>query len=142
MPPDITEEKTKNADYEGQLNAIKSIQGIVEFSMDGKIIDANPIFLKAVGYDFNEIKGKHHNMFVDPVESKSLEYQQFWSNLADGVPQSGRYKRIVKNGREIWVQALYAPILDLSGKPYKVVRFASYVTEQVLAEKNLENAVG
>jgi len=138
---DITEQKRKNADYEDQIAAFKGVQGIVEFSMDGNIVDANSIYLEAVGYELKEVLGKHHSTFVDPAEVNTPEYKAFWENLNAGKSQTGRFKRLINHGKEIWIQALYAPVLDAKGKPYKVVRFANYVTEQVLAEQALESAV-
>ncbi len=138
---DITADKLKNNEMAVELAAINSIQGIVEFDMDGKILNGNPIFLKAVDYTLEQIQGKHHSMFVDPAEHQSPAYREFWDKLKTGQAQSGRFKRIINGGKEIWVQALYAPIHNPEGVPYKVIRFASYVTDQVEAERNLMMAV-
>ena len=136
----VTEQKLRNANYEGQLNAISKSQATIEFNLDGTIITANENFLGAVGYSLDEIKGKHHQMFVDPAYRNSSEYREFWASLARGEYQAAEYKRFGKGGREIWIQASYNPILDLNGKPFKVVKYATDVTQQVLTR--LENERG
>ena len=136
---DVTEQKLKNANYAGQLDAIGKSQAIIEFNLDGTVITANDNFLAALGYSLDEIKGKHHSMFVDPGERDGQDYRDFWARLNAGVFQSAEYKRIGKGGREIWIQASYNPILDLNGKPYKVVKFATDVTAQVLDRMRSEH---
>ncbi len=138
---DITEQKLKSADFEGQLSAIGKAQAVIEFSLDGKIITANDNFLNTLGYNLNEIKGQHHSMFVDPEYRASGEYRLFWDKLGRGEYDSGQYKRIGKGGKEIWIQASYNPILDMDGKPFKVVKYATDVTEQVKAARVLQQAV-
>jgi methyl-accepting chemotaxis protein len=130
---DVTEQKLKAADSSGQLEAIGKSQAVIEFGMDGVILDANENFLKTLGYPLSEIKGKHHGMFVSPSERDSAEYREFWAKLNRSEFQSGEYKRVGKGGREIWIQASYNPILDLNGKPFKVVKYASETTAQVIA---------
>lgn len=132
---DITEEKLKNADYQGQLSAIGKSQAVIEFAMDGTILSANENFLTALGYSLDEIKGKHHRMFVHSTERDRPEYQEFWSRLRRGEYVSGEFKRIAKEGRDVWIQASYNPILDLHGNPYKVVKYAVVTTAMVLARK-------
>ena len=99
--------------------------------MDGTIITANDNFTATVGYSLNEIKGQHHRMFVEPEYANSIEYKSFWERLNRGEYESSEYKRVGKGGKEIWIQASYNPILDLNGKPFKVVKFASDITKQV-----------
>lgn len=130
---DVTKQKLLNADYAGQIEAIGKSQAVVQFNMDGTVITANGNFLNTMGYRIDEIQGKHHSMFVDPVYGKSTEYRQFWEKLRRGEFESGEYKRIGKNGKEVWIQASYNPILDMSGKPFKVVKYATEVTSQKLA---------
>ena len=125
---DITAEKTRNADFEGQLDAISKSQAVIEFNLDGTIITANENFLGAVGYSLSEIQGQHHRMFVESAEASSAEYEQFWTSLREGNFDSRVYKRITKSGSEIWIQASYNPIMDVSGKPFKVVKYATDVT--------------
>ncbi|MFG1398295.1 methyl-accepting chemotaxis protein [Roseixanthobacter pseudopolyaromaticivorans] len=128
---DITAETMKNADYRGQIAAISKSQAIIEFELDGKIITANPNFLGALGYQLDEIVGKHHSIFVDPADRAKPEYRAFWEKLARGEFQTAEYKRIGKGGKVVWIQASYNPILDASGRPFKVVKFATDVTPQV-----------
>ena len=135
---DVTEEKLKNADLAGQIAAIGKSQAVIEFKMDGTIISANANFLQAVGYSLGEIVGKHHRMFVDPSENNTDAYQEFWASLNRGEYQAAEYKRIGKGGREIWIQASYNPILDLNGKPFKVVKYATDTTTQVLVRMGNE----
>lgn len=127
---DITEQKLKAADYSGQIAAIGKSQAVIEFDTDGTIQWANENFLAATGYTLEEIQGQHHKLFVDPDEARTPEYQEFWSNLAQGKFDSGEYRRLGKSGKEIWIQATYNPILDMNGKPFKVVKYATDITEQ------------
>ncbi len=128
---DITDQKKRNADNEGQVAAINRSQAVIHFELDGTIIDANENFLGAVGYSLKEIKGQHHRMFVDPEYGASSDYRQFWEDLAAGKFKADEFKRLAKGGREIWIQATYNPILDAAGRPFKVVKFATDITEQV-----------
>jgi len=128
---DITAQKMREADNVGQLAAINKSQAVIEFKTDGTILTANANFLGAVGYALDEIKGKHHRIFVDPQEAATPEYAAFWDALARGEFQAAQYKRIGKGGREIWIEASYNPILDPSGRVYKVVKYATDITQQV-----------
>ena len=110
--------------------------------MDGTIITANENFLDAVGYSLDEIKGKHHSMFVPPAERDGDAYREFWASLNRGEFQSAEYKRIGKGGKEVWIQASYNPIRDLNGKPYKVVKYATDTTAQVIARMKSESVRG
>ena len=125
---DITEQKTVEADLQGQVDAIGRSQAVIQFDLNGTILDANDNFLNAMGYRLDEIKGKHHGMFVEPAHRDSAEYRQFWENLRAGEYQAAQYRRIGKGGKEVWIQASYNPILNASGKPYKVVKFAADLT--------------
>ena len=126
----ITEEKQNNANYQGQVEAINKSQAVIEFTLDGTIIDANDNFLNTVGYGLDEIKGKHHSMFVQSEYAQSAEYARFWRDLAEGNHSAGEYLRFGKGGKEVWIQATYNPILDLTGEPFKVVKYASDITSQ------------
>jgi methyl-accepting chemotaxis protein len=128
---DITAIKLRNADFEGQIKAISRSQAVITFELDGTIIDANDNFLSATGYGLDEIKGKHHGLFVDAATRDSADYRAFWASLARGEFQSGEYKRVGKGGREVWIQATYNPILDMNGQPFKVVKFATDITATV-----------
>lgn len=128
----ITEQKFKNIEFQGQLDAISKSQAVIEFELDGTIITANENFCNAMGYSLSEIQGQHHRMFAEEQLKNSPEYRQFWETLGRGEFQSGEYKRIGKNGKEVWIQATYNPIFDLSGKPFKVVKFATEITTEKL----------
>jgi methyl-accepting chemotaxis protein len=136
---DVTQEKLRNANFVGQIEAIGKSQAVIEFNLDGTIITANANFLSAMGYSLDEIRGKHHAMFVEPAYRDSAEYKEFWAALGRGEFQSAEYKRIAKGGREIYIQASYNPIFDMNGRPFKVVKFATDVTKQVIARKKSEH---
>lgn len=121
-----------------QLEAIKSSMAVIEFDLDGTIRSANENFLGAMGYHLDEIKGNHHRMFIDHDYSNSTEYRQFWDDLRKGLSQTSQFKRLAKGGREIWIQASYNPVKDLNGRVFKVVKYASDVTEQVMARAKSE----
>ncbi|MGY3442652.1 MULTISPECIES: methyl-accepting chemotaxis protein [unclassified Bradyrhizobium] len=139
---DVTQQKLKAADNDGQIDAIGKSQAVIEFNMDGSIRTANPNFLAAMGYSLAEIQGKHHSMFVEPAEASANGYREFWGALNRGEFQAAEYKRIAKGGREIWIQASYNPILDLNGKPYKVVKYATDITAQAIGRKKADSARG
>lgn len=119
--------------YAAELAGIRKALAVIEFSMDGIIQDANDNFLNALGYTLSEVKGRHHSMFVAEDYKASAEYRDFWARLNRGEFQSAEYKRIGKGGREVWIQASYTPIVDVSGKPFKVVKYALDVTKQKMA---------
>ena len=104
------------ADLLGQIAAINRSQAVIEFSSDGKIITANENFLHTVGYSLDEIKGRHHSIFVDPSYRESAEYRAFWDKLGRGEFDSGQYRRFAKGQKEIWIQESYNPVFDKSGK--------------------------
>lgn len=131
---DLTQEALRNTDYAGQIEAINRSQCVIEFEIDGTIISANDNFLSLMGYELGEIIGKHHRIFADPDFSASDAYQEFWASLARGEYQAAEFKRLGKNNREVWIQASYNPIFDQTGKPYKVVKFATDVTERKMTE--------
>jgi methyl-accepting chemotaxis protein len=135
---DITQQKLHSADSEGQLAAISKAQAVIEFTLDGKILNANDNFLKTLGYALEEVKGQHHSMFVDPAYRQSPEYRMFWEKLARGEYDAAQYKRIAKGGREVWIQASYNPISDMNGKPFKVVKYATDITQQKLQSADYE----
>ena len=119
------------SDLIGQLAAISKSQAVIEFQLDGTIIRANDNFLKAVGYSLREIEGRHHSLFVPKDLIKSEEYKRFWDQLRSGNYQSGEFQRIGKNGQDIWIQASYNPIIGPSGRPYKIVKYATDITKEV-----------
>ena len=138
---DITEQKMQTANFEGQLAAINKSMATIEFSLDGLVLTANDNFLNLLEYKLDEVKGKHHRIFVDPTYRESAEYREFWAKLGRGEYDAAQYKRITKSGKAVWIQASYNPIMDANGKPFKVVKFAIDVTEQVKATQALNLAV-
>ena len=141
LADDITNTKLDRLDAAGKLGAIDRSQAIIEFDMEGKILTANENFLKLTGYYLDEIKGRHHRMFVDSAEVASPEYQAFWERLARGEFESGEYKRLGKNNREVWIQAIYNPIFDPFSNPSKVVKFATDITATKLHAAEFEAKV-
>jgi len=139
---DITARKIKAMEDAGQIAAIGRAQAVIAFEMNGTIVTANENFLKALGYTLAEIQGKHHSMFVDSKERDSAAYREFWARLNRGENQAAEYKRIGKGGKEVWIQASYNPILDLNGKPFKVVKYATDTTAQVLVRMGNERVRG
>ncbi|CCD87036.1 putative methyl-accepting chemotaxis sensory transducer with Pas/Pac sensor [Bradyrhizobium sp. ORS 285] len=137
---DVTRQKMNAADSDGQLAAIRKSQAVIEFNLDGTIRTANDNFQNTMGYTLSEMRGQHHSMFVDPTERNSPEYLAFWETLRRGEYHSAEYKRIAKGGREVWLQASYNPILDLNGKPYKIVKYATDITAQAIGRKKADNA--
>ncbi|MAF97068.1 MAG: chemotaxis protein [Micavibrio sp.] len=136
---DITKQILKSAERESIVNAINRSQAVIEFTLDGTILDANDNFLSVMGYSLDEVKGKHHSMFADAAYAASQEYKDFWKKLAAGEFQAAQYKRYGKGGKEIWIEASYNPIFDAEGKPFKVVKFATDLTprkEESLALAN------
>ncbi|MGB9989794.1 methyl-accepting chemotaxis protein [Massilia sp. SM-13] len=131
---DVTAERQRNAEYQSLVAAIGKAQAVIEFDMGGHVLTANDNFLAVMGYELSDIKGEHHRVFCEDDYAASVDYRKFWQKLNRGEFDSGRYKRVGNNGKVIWIQATYNPILDLNGKPYKVVKFASDITEQVQLE--------
>lgn len=125
---DITKQKLASLSNEGKIQAISRSQAEIEFEVDGTIIDANQNFLDATGYTIDEVKGKHHRMFVHPEYGNSDRFKQFWTDLAAGEVKAAEYKRFAKDGSELWLQASYSPIFDTEGKPFKVVNYATDIT--------------
>jgi methyl-accepting chemotaxis protein len=120
----------KNAEVKGISDAISRGQAVIEFNLDGMVVTANENFLKTMGYRLEEIKGRHHRIFCAAASCTTGEYLDFWKKLSRGEFQTGTYSRVCKDGKEVWFQASYNPILDATGKPYKIVEFAQDVTEQ------------
>lgn len=121
----------KNADNQAILDAFSNSMATIQFTPDGKVIEANQNFLSAMQYRLEEIQGKHHQMFCPPAYVQSREYQQFWSTLANGTPFSSEVLRVDKTGKEIWLEASYCPVRDESGRVYKIVKIASDITQSV-----------
>jgi methyl-accepting chemotaxis protein len=135
---DISERKQFEAELAGRKTAVNKSMAIIEFDLDGSILTANDNFLRPMGYSLDEIKGRHHGMFVEDSYRHSADYQEFWARLRRGEHHSGEYRRLGKGGREVWIQGSYTPILGLDGRPMKVVKYATDVTAQVRLRKDLE----
>ena len=116
------------------LDAMSKSQAIIEFDLDGHVLTANSNFLATMGYELSEIVGKHHRMFVESSYAVTPEYEAFWVNLRSGEFDTGEYKRIRKDGKPVWIEASYNPVLDGSGRPVKVVKIASDVTARKLKD--------
>jgi len=138
---DVTQLRIKQVELEGKLNAIGRSQAVIEFNMMGNVLSANKNFLRVMGYTDEEILGQHHKMFCEPELIKTSEYRNFWADLADGQFKSGRFKRFGKHEAEVWIQATYNPILDLHGKPYKVIKYSVDISEQVQRERDISDKV-
>ena len=141
---DITAAKNQNAANASRIDAVERSMAVIEFSPDGTILRANPIFLSVMGYTEDEVVGKLHRMFVEKDEANSTSYKQFWQSLGQGNSKRGQFKRITKSGDPVWLESSYNPILDASGKLIKVVKFAYDITDQynqalaVMGEKSAQ----
>ncbi|MCC9621348.1 PAS domain-containing methyl-accepting chemotaxis protein [Thalassospira sp. MA62] len=127
---DVTSRRNERALLQSVFDAINTSQAVIEFDLNGYILDANANFLEVIGYSLDEIKGKHHSMFVPEDERDSAEYRTFWKNLNQGKFQAGEFGRVGKNGKEIWIEATYNPVLDAVGNPIKIIKFATDITEK------------
>ena len=138
---DVTEAKLSRLEAEGKLGAIDRAQASIEFDLTGRVLTANKNFQNLMGYTLDELVGRHHRMFAESTYAASAEYQAFWERLGRGEFESGEYKRIGKDGKEVWIQATYNPILDPRGNPVKVVKFASDVTQAKLKSADFQAKV-
>ncbi|MDR9783437.1 methyl-accepting chemotaxis protein [Rhizobium redzepovicii] len=138
---DITAAKKQAVEDSGKLEAISRSQAVIEFTPKGEILTANENFCQAMGYSLAEIAGKHHSMFCDPAHTRTEEYSTFWQRLGNGEFIANEFVRFGKGGREIWIQAAYNPIVDANGKVYKVVKFATDVTQRMSAISLLGGAL-
>jgi methyl-accepting chemotaxis protein len=138
---DVSAQKQDYADLSGQVAAINKAQAVIEFDLTGTVLRANQVFLDAMGYSGSEVEGKHHSMFVPADYAASTEYRAFWTDLRQGKYQAAQFRRIGKGGREVWIEASYNPILDLNGKPFKVVKYATDITAQVALLNDLKGIV-
>lgn len=142
---DVTATKLQNAEFKAKTDAVDRSFATIEFDLDGHVLAANETFLTLTGYTLDEVRGQHHSVFCDPSHAHSLAYRQFWQKLGRGEFDQGEYKRLGKDGRELWIQATYNPILGLDGRPWKVLKLAQDVTaakrERVEAEGRVD-AIG
>jgi methyl-accepting chemotaxis protein len=137
----ITEQKNREAEMAGQIAAIDKAMAVISFALDGTILDANENFLAAMGYSLAEIKGKHHAIFCEPAYRDSPAYRAFWEKLGRGEYDAGQYQRFGKGGREVFIQASYNPVMDAKGRPTRVVKYATDVTQAQKAARQLAAAV-
>ncbi len=128
---DITEQKRESAKFDSIVKALDRSQAVCEFNLDGTISDANTLFLNLMGYERNEVVGKHHRIFCSPSYTESPDYDEFWQKLRSGKPMTGEFKRLSKDGYEVWLQATYNPIFNEDGQIVQVLKFASDITEEV-----------
>lgn len=138
---DVTEVRNRSLDQQGQLNALHRSQAVISFDVNGTILDANENFLNVMGYRLEEVKGRHHSMFVAAEEVSSPSYKQFWAQLRAGQYAQAEFRRIAKGGRAVFIQATYNPVLDAAGHVMKVVKFATDVTDQVEARQRKEETL-
>ena len=138
---DITTSELERQNSQGILEAIKNEIAFIEFDPKGHVLSANNNFCKTMGYRLDEVVGKHHRTFVDPSFSSSHEYAQFWEDLNAGKSKSALYKRFAKDGKEVWLQSIYAPVKDEMGRVFKVVKIATDNTESVRANEELKSKV-
>ena len=132
---------TGHREQHAKLAALNRSLATIEFALDGTILDANANFLADMGYTLEEIRGRHHGLFVEPAHRDSETYRQFWDALRRGEFQTAEYKRLAKGGREVWIQASYNPVLDKAGKPVKIVKFATDITAHKLRALDLEGQI-
>lgn len=137
---DITENKLKNAAYESIARAINLSTSMAEYSMDGTFLAANDSFLTLIGYEREEIIGKHHSILCSEQDAASERYHNKWRDLNQGKFVEGEYKRLGKHGREIWIHASYSPLLDADGRPCKVLMFLIDISERIRIENDLKEA--
>ena len=138
LATDETKAVHRLAEFEGQVKAIHRVNAVIEFDLQGTILRANRKFLDAMGYEMEEIRGRHHRIFVEPAYAESAEYRAFWEKLRSGVHFQDRYKRLNKQGQAVWIQASYNPILDPDGKAVKVVKYATDITDEVVKKLQME----
>lgn len=141
LAADVTEQRQAAHESRAWSTAISRSQAVIEFDLSGRVLNANDNFLRLLGYQAGEVLGQHHRLFVDPVEAASTAYTVFWDRLAQGDFMSGEFRRIGREGREVWIQATYNPVFDLNGKPCKVVKFAQDITGAKLRNAEFEAKV-
>ncbi|CCQ72824.1 PAS domain S-box protein [Magnetospira sp. QH-2] len=128
---DLTEQRIASLNFENQISAINKSQLVAEFETDGTIITANSLFCQTVGYDCKELPGQKHAIFMPEQERDTDSYRDFWKMLRQGIHQSGEFRRVAKDGSDVWIQATYSPILNQKGEVTKVVKFATDITEAI-----------
>ena len=137
---DLTRTIEASREHENLIGALVRSTAVIEFDLNGNVLNANERFLSGMGYSLAQIKGKHHRMFCLPEEYNSAEYQNFWRRLNNGEFVAERFKRVDSHGRTVWLEASYNPVLDANNKLYKVVKFATVITDQVNREQAVADA--
>ena len=137
---DLTRTIEASREHENLIGALVRSTAVIEFDLNGNVLNANERFLSGMGYSLAQIKGKHHRMFCMPEEYNSAEYQNFWRRLNNGEFVAARFKRIDSHGRTVWLEASYNPVVDANNKLYKVVKFATVITDQVNREQAVADA--
>ena len=137
---DLTRTIETSREHENLIGALMRSTAVIEFDLNGNVLSANDRFLSGMGYSLAQIKGKHHRMFCLPEEANSAEYQEFWRRLNAGEYVVDRFKRVDSHGRTVWLEASYNPVVDANNKLYKVVKFATVVTDQVNQEQAVAEA--
>ncbi|MBP0939298.1 PAS domain-containing methyl-accepting chemotaxis protein [Pseudomonas alliivorans] len=137
---DITQTVETAAENSAFIQALLRSTAVIEFDLGGHVLTANEQFLRGMGYNLAQIKGKHHSMFCDPHEVSQASYKDFWATLNRGEFVASRFKRVDSSGRDVWLEATYNPVHDAQGKLYKVVKFATVVTDQVAREEDVSQA--
>lgn len=141
LASDITAKHVAAREFQRQMEAASRSQAIIEFNLDGTILAANANFCATMGYGLSEIVGRHHSMFVDPVEAKSQAYAEFWRKLGTGQFQAAEYRRVGKGGRNVWIQATYNPMMNAEGVPYKVIKYATDITLRKAAVEEIDRSL-
>ncbi|MCE2928344.1 MAG: methyl-accepting chemotaxis protein [Candidatus Caenarcaniphilales bacterium] len=121
--------------FQQMIQAVNKSQASIEFTTDGYVLNANEIFLNVTGYTLDEIKGKHHGLFVDNDYKNSYEYKEFWNILGQGKSHKSIYKRVTKTGKDIFIDATYNPVKNAEGKVEFILKFCSDVTASILAKE-------
>ncbi|MGZ0715152.1 methyl-accepting chemotaxis protein [Pseudomonas palleroniana] len=137
---DLTRTIEASREHENLITALVRSTAVIEFDLDGHVLTANDRFLNGMGYSLAQIQGKHHRMFCEPEEYNSAEYQHFWTRLKAGEFIAARFKRVDSQGRLVWLEATYNPVLDANDRVYKVVKFATVITDQVNREQAVAEA--
>ena len=137
---DITESRLRNAEFEGVVTAIHRALPVIEFTLDGTIRHVNDNFLALTGHSAAELLGHHHRVLCFPEEAATPDYAAHWAALRNGEFRSGEFKRVGKNGKQIWIHATYNPILDADGRPSRIIKFVSDLTERHVMEQDLRRA--
>ncbi len=137
LASDVTQARLVSAEFQAKVAAIDLSQAVIEFDLDGKVLTANRNFLAAMGYTLREITAQHHSIFCAPEYRRSEEYRDFWLRLSEGQFISGRFHRVGKFDRDVWIQATYNPIFDLNGRVMKVVKYAYDVSKEVRLEREI-----